>query len=462
MRIFHKSENITDLVTTITWSGDYQQVARTLDFGIASDPNDPNLPQIKIEMGDLIRMRDDDGGEWFKGFVFSKDKSISGDEIQILAYDGLIYLTKSKGTYNFKDMTPGGITRKVCQDFGIDIGEVIEGSNVSRIFDSQSIYDIIQTVYTLESQKTKKKYMPKMIGSELNIIEKGKKVAKYQLDNNTSIIDASYGENIEDSINRVKIYDETGEYKGQVSLDGVPGILQDTYTAEEGVDEKQAAESLLKGIEKTAEIEVLGDFDLVTGNAVRVKEPYTGLVGLFYIDNDQHEFSEGQHMTRLGLAFENIMDTKLSGDDPAEIARREAEAAAGGGGGGGGGGGIIGSGMGSTVVRNAERALGTRYVWAGNSPTGGIDCSGLVDWAYTTSGYPVPGRLTSAGIRSNPGRYGFREIPYSSRQVGDVLWTSGHVALQHSGSNVIEAVPPRVVIQSGRGRFSRAYRYVGV
>src|SRR5690606_21748741 len=138
----------------------------------------------------------------------------------ITCYDGLIYLLKSKGTYNFKNMTPGAITRRLCRDFGIPEGNIINGSPISRIFDAESIYNIIMTAYTLESARTGKQYIPRMDKGKLNIIEKGKKVAKYELDPGSSITDASYGESMESSINRVKMYDEDNRYLGQVTLSG--------------------------------------------------------------------------------------------------------------------------------------------------------------------------------------------------------------------------------------------------
>lgn len=315
MKIIHKTTDITELVSTATWSGDKSQAARVLEFEMISSPTDKNIPHINFKMGDMVLLRDKNNKEMFRGYVFGKEKSINNDTMSITAYDGLIYLLKSKGTYNFKNMTPGGITRRLCRDFGIPEGNIINGSPISRIFDAESIYNIIMTAYTLESARTGKQYMPIMDKGKLSVIEKGKKVAKYELDTKTSITDATYGESMENSINRVKMYDEDNKYLGEVKLDGVPGILQDVYKKAEGENAREMAKAMLKGIERTASLEALGDFDCITGNAVVIKEPYTGLSGLFYIDSDEHIFENGQHMMRLGLAFENIMDRQEGGEE---------------------------------------------------------------------------------------------------------------------------------------------------
>ena len=41
------SYDITDYVDGITWSGDYQQVARTLDIGILYPTNDMNYDRVR-------------------------------------------------------------------------------------------------------------------------------------------------------------------------------------------------------------------------------------------------------------------------------------------------------------------------------------------------------------------------------------------------------------------------------
>lgn len=316
VKVYHQGKDITEIVTSITWSGDYKQAARRLEFGIAVHPHDAYLPRITLKMGDMVALIDDKGKELFQGYVFYKEKSINGNEMQVTAYDRLIYLLKSKGTYNFKNMTPQAITSKVCSDFGIPIGRLADGRSLNRLFDAENIYNIIMTVYTIESNKSGRLYMPRMEKRKLNVIEKGSTITKFILEPETTIINSTYSESIENSINKVKMYNENGKYIGEVTLPGIPGTLQDIYKKEKGHDAQAQAKGMLKGMERTAEIEAIGDVECITGNAVVIKEPYTGLSGLFYIDNDEHTFSNGQHTMKLGLSFKNMMDSQDSGETP--------------------------------------------------------------------------------------------------------------------------------------------------
>jgi cell wall-associated NlpC family hydrolase len=48
------------------------------------------------------------------------------------------------------------------------------------------------------------------------------------------------------------------------------------------------------------------------------------------------------------------------------------------------------SAQGLAAVRNAEREIGVPYVWGGETPGAGFDCSGLVQWAWGQAGISIP------------------------------------------------------------------------
>ena len=85
----------------------------------------------------------------------------------------------------------------------------------------------------------------------------------------------------------------------------------------------------------------------------------------------------------------------------------------------------------STIVNAARSALGTPYSWGGSS-LGGMDCSGLVNYAYQAAGIDLP---RTSGQIANGGRW----ISQSQAQPGDIVAWSGHVAIYAGNGQIIDA-----------------------
>lgn len=91
---------------------------------------------------------------------------------------------------------------------------------------------------------------------------------------------------------------------------------------------------------------------------------------------------------------------------------------------------------GGRAVAAAETQLGVPYVWGGESPGRGFDCSGLVAWAWGQAGHPLPHFSGAQMSDSAP-------VPVSDLEPGDLLFYGpggdDHVAMYVGGGEMIEA-----------------------
>ena len=298
------------MISEITWSGSEDEVARKLELNFLFPLHDYYAPKIYPNIGEQLFLYDDNDVELFQGKVFYNEKLGEQGTIQVTAYDDAIRLAKSKGTYNFKGTTAEAITRIVCNDLGVEIGELAQtGIPQKMLCNGEGMYEIIHKAYEGASKQNKKKYKIEMRQGKLCVDEIGKEVLPHAITSNINIIESSYSENAEGVINRVKIYDEKDQYIGVVEdkefIDLV-GIFQDVYTKEQDKQAGTVASNMLRGIEQSMEITTLGNVDYRTGKMVKLQDSSAKVDKLFCITDDSHKWNNSQYETNIGLDIAKI------------------------------------------------------------------------------------------------------------------------------------------------------------
>lgn len=309
-------QDISEVVVSVTWEGSTSQVARTADIVVLHAPDDQNIVDLNLQIGvgDVIRLQENE--IIFIGQVITKEMKSETGSITYSCIDFLNHLLKSTGVYNFSNTTAEQITKEVCADFEITVRMIAEtGVPIKKmILDGNNIYDIIMMAYTKAAKQTGEKYICRMIGTDLTVEVKGKKVENFVLSDEVNLTDVNVSETIENMVNVVKIYDDAGKQVGEVTEDewiGKYGIYQQIYKKEKGINETIAAKNLLCGIEETISLSAIsGNLHCIAGNAVEVYDSATGLRGLFWIESDSHIWENGIHTMNLDLNFQNIMDSK--------------------------------------------------------------------------------------------------------------------------------------------------------
>lgn len=309
---------ITELTSNIVWSGDYTQAARSLDFNILVSPYDKNLSKINIDLGDMVIFYVDNK-EIFRGYIFSKEKSYSGNIASFTAYDMAIYTLKNEGSYNLKNITAEIATRRILNEFDIPMETIVTtGISINKKFIGINLYEIIMSCYTIASQNNGKKYMIQAKKGKISVVQKGNIVLSLIFENGRNLLDATYSESIENMVNNVMIVDKEGQKIKDVSnknLINKYGRFQKVITQADGKDETKKAQETLNGVDSKISISGIGDITCITGMGVKVYDSYTGIKGLFYIDSDKHTWANGEYTVDLVLNFKNLMDESERGDD---------------------------------------------------------------------------------------------------------------------------------------------------
>lgn len=319
MILKHGGTDISNLVTRITWSGNRLQVARKLEFTYIFEPRDANIPVHIVNLGETVQGFTSvvDTVPVFQGNVYNIERNTQSSTITVTAYDNLFILSKSKTTKKYTDMTAEDITRSVCAEMGIKVGNLaVTGQKMTFIAQEKTGYQIIMMAYTQASKKTGKKYHPIMNVDSLDVIEKGT-LLDFTASQYVNEENSTYKESIENMVNRVMITDEQGNfigYQGNEDWMKKYSMIQSVYKKSPNRNTDEEVKAMLKGVERSGTIELLGDYTVKSSYSIKIDDLITNLTGQFYVKSDTHEFENGIHTMRLEIEFENMMnEVKTSG-----------------------------------------------------------------------------------------------------------------------------------------------------
>lgn len=305
---------ITDLVTSLQWSGDTGQAARKMQIDHLSDVRIPHGALITaFYQGDVLMQALEK-----KFTVKAASKSV-----QVDAYDFMFQLLNSTDSKTFRGKTAKQIVEDICGAAGVPIGYL---EDTVYVFDflplnEKTLYDMCLIAITETTKATGRKYILKVQKGKVCLFERIKQVHQFVLESNGNLTDATYSESVEALRDKVQLM---GKDKGGNSIVSTAqnadlvkkyGVLQEYAKHDQAVtkDELDAiAQQMLKdlsAIEKTASVEAIGVCGVEAGDSVYIVEPVTGLIGSYFVDSDQHMVQGGLHSMSLNLSWTDKLPT---------------------------------------------------------------------------------------------------------------------------------------------------------
>lgn len=150
--------HLDPIVKSVSWSGDIKQAARKLVVEL-SNTGDQREIYMTYKKGGELRLIWDEKLELFRGVLFA-DQLNSKGQMTLTAYDENIYLTKSKDTKIFRNMTASSVIKKLCGEFSISIGEIQDTGYVipKLVFRDKTLFEMMVMSLTESQNKTGKWY----------------------------------------------------------------------------------------------------------------------------------------------------------------------------------------------------------------------------------------------------------------------------------------------------------------
>lgn len=276
--------------------------------------------EIICHEGDQVRLTVD-GVSYFLGYIFSKSKT--QEKISIVCYDMLKYL-KSKQSYNFSGHTLSSVVQTIAKDYNLTTGIIEDTGYVleDKLYEGQSLFDIITDCITLTAVATKKIYIlydgvNQLCLQEMHTLLRPAPIITPQ----TLAREFTYKTSIEDSYNVVKLVQpnkSTGKGDAYSMQDSEKvkawGKLQYYEKIDEDLDEakiRQRVVDLLSYYAQTQrqlKITCTGLPNVFAGCMVPVEIPALGDINLsknLLIEKCTHTWSSNDHTMDLEMKVHN-------------------------------------------------------------------------------------------------------------------------------------------------------------
>lgn len=304
---------IEEAVQSFSHNGSKEQASRTLQFECTKVDGKTDFPIGSV----VIIYSASTDKEIMRYTITKKDKQRKSTSIKYTARDIRWWLTRSKVDKKYENMTASGIFKDLCNSLGIPAGEVTDTGEKFTVlhFIKKTPWDILITALTETRKRSGGKFVTRVDGGNLSLVNKVEQAKKWVIEEGVNLIDATYVESMEEMYTQVKVEGKNSSGKTITAVRADPdmqqkyGIMQEYISQSDEVTQdelnKIAAQQLkdLAVLKKSGTVTTFGIDGVYSGDAIYVIDKETGLVGGFYIEADEHDYSKGYHEMKLTLAW---------------------------------------------------------------------------------------------------------------------------------------------------------------
>lgn len=308
----NKTYDISNMVKSITWKGSKYNAPRSLEVNLINNSH-PSNSLIEFEEGNALVFKWK-GRELHRGIIFKINKDVCGAET-LVSHDQLIYMLKNKDSYVFENKKASEIITRICKDFEIPIGDIVDTGYVipNQVFDSKKLYDIVMTSLDTTRKQTGVRHYLFSEKGKIYLKRRKDMTRKWAVEHGVNLIDYSFSTSIEDTATKVLL--KSGQKGKEITapsenkeLQKKFGVLQHYEKISEKINKaqlQQRADEILnkKGkINKEFSLNALGISEVISGTSIYVIEKDIGIKKGFYVEEDTHNFNGNKHTMSLKLS----------------------------------------------------------------------------------------------------------------------------------------------------------------
>lgn len=311
-----KKDNITydmtNLVSSVTWSGRRGSAARNLNISLIDDPGyQHDRSGIDCEQGHQCGFYWEDQ-ELFQGIIMKT--SHNNKKMTVNAYDAGIYLSNNKDTFNYSNMTATQIFQDCMSRLGLAVEQAADtGYVIAELPKPKTTYwDVICDALSTTYKSTGKRFYVVCMKGKFSLIERKAQTLQWVLETGGNIIDYSYSKSIENTRTRIRLLGENDTIlaeKSNAELEQKIGVFQEIDSPKDTMNEAQLDELANSMLEEKGHpvqnisLNAAGIPDAYSGKCVYVQIKDMGIERTFYIDSDSHTFDQNKHTMNLTLNY---------------------------------------------------------------------------------------------------------------------------------------------------------------
>lgn len=314
------TKDITGITSNYTRGDQIDQLGEEFDFDLIDNPLDVNYQGNRLEFGGKICF-ENNGKAVYTGII--EEESREGlSKYKYKAYDYAWFLNKDQVFVQLVDCTASDAIRRICDQKGIEIGEIAEMNTViNKVYNGDEVSKALKDIIAQETDATGIEYRMEVRIDKLYITKRDdlKITATYQLAPNeqpfdiTGVIgDYQADSSVKDIVTKVVVTsgNEKDEYVVATAENADAAKVYGEIVHYEKVTDKQKddaqniADKKLKEICRkkiSKRLKLFGSDDVRSGRVLTFNSEELGLVGDFLVISSSHTYDNINHFMTLEI-----------------------------------------------------------------------------------------------------------------------------------------------------------------